>query len=54
VLLWRRPTGRTDLFFSPDSKSNLQGDQIPVYESGKGYAGSVGLRAGVKTLNIVR
>lgn len=54
VLLWRRPTGRTDLFFSPDSQSNLQGNQIPVYESGKGYAGSVGLRAGVKKLNIVR
>jgi hypothetical protein len=54
VLLWRRPTGRTDLFFSPDSKSNAQGMQIPVYESGKGYAGSVGLRAGVKKLNIVR
>ncbi len=54
VLLWRRPTGRTDLFFSPDSKSNAQGVQIPVYESGKGYAGSVGLRAGVKKLNIVR
>ena len=54
VLLWRRPTGRTDLFFSPDSQSNLQGYQIPVYESGKGYAGSVGLRAGVKKLSIVR
>jgi hypothetical protein len=54
ILLWRRPTGRTDLFFSPDSQSNPQGFQIPVYESGKGYAGSAGLRSGVKKLNIVR
>lgn len=54
VLLWRRPTGRTDLFFSPDSRSNTQGYQMPVYESGKGYAGSVGIRAGIRKLNIVR
>lgn len=54
VLLWRRPTGRTDLFFSPDSRSNIQGYQMPVYQSGKGYAGSVGIRAGIRKLNIVR
>ena len=54
ILLWRRPTGRTDLFFSPDSQSNAQGIQVPVYVSGKGYAGSAGLRTGVKRLNIVR
>ena len=54
VLLWRRPSGRSDLFFSPDSQSNAQGTQVPVYESGRGYAGAAGLRSGVKKLNIVR
>lgn len=54
VLLWRRPSGRSDLFFSPDSQANAQGTQVPVYESGRGYAGAAGLRSGVKKLSIVR
>jgi hypothetical protein len=54
VLLWRRPSGRSDLFFSPDSQANAEGKQIPVYESGKGYAGGAGIRSGVRKLNIVR
>jgi hypothetical protein len=54
VLLWRRPSGRSDLFFSPDSQSNEEGTQVPVYETGKGYAGGAGIRSGVKKLSIVR
>lgn len=54
VLLWRRPSGRSDLFFSPDSRANTQGTQMPVYEAGRGYAGAAGLRSGVKKLSIVR
>ena len=54
VLLWRRPSVRSDLFFSPHSQSNEEGTQVPVYEPGKGYAGAAGIRSGIKKLNIVR
>jgi hypothetical protein len=53
VLLWRRPSGRSDLFYSPEFKTNLQGREMPVYESGKGYAVSAGIRTGVRSLTVL-
>ena len=53
ALLWRRPSGRSDLFYSPEFKTNQQGQEMPVYESGRGYAASAGIRSGVRNLKVL-
>jgi hypothetical protein len=53
ALLWRRPIGRSDLFFSPEFKTSLDGQEIPVFESGKGYVASAGIRTGVRSLKML-
>lgn len=53
VLLWYNPTVQSDLIYSPSVKFNRWGVEAPMYSDELGYAASVGIRRGVKTLGIL-
>ena len=58
ALLWRRPTGRTDLFYSPEFKINTDGSETPVFTIEKTtgqvwYAASIGIRTGIRSLRVL-
>ena len=53
VLLWYNPTVQSDLIYSPATKFNRWGVEAPMYSEALGYAASVGIRRGVKTLGIL-
>ena len=53
VLLWYNPTVLSDLIYSPSIKFNRWGVEAPMYSDELGYAASVGIRRGVKTLGIL-
>jgi len=54
VLLWRKPSTSSDLFFSPLALRNNVGELAPVYSDAKGYKGFAGIRAGVKMLRVLK
>lgn len=54
VLLWRKPSTSSDLFFSPLAVRNSAGELAPVYTDAKGYQGFAGIRAGVKMLRVLK
>jgi len=54
VLLWRKPSTSSDLFFSPLALRNSVGELAPVYSDAKGYQGFAGIRAGVRTLRVLK
>jgi hypothetical protein len=54
VLLWRKPSTSTDLFFSPMAVRNSVNELAPVYNDALGYQGFVGLRSGVQVLRILK
>ena len=54
VLLWRKPTTSTDLFFSPLAVRNSVGELAPAYTDASGYQGFSGLRSGVQVLRILK
>lgn len=54
VLLWRKPSTSSDLFFSPLALRNNVGILAPVYSDAKGYQGFAGIRAGVKMLRVLK
>jgi len=54
VLLWRKPTTSSDLFFSPQAIRNSVGEMAPVYTDELGYLGFSGLRAGVEVLRVMK
>ena len=54
VLLWRKPSTSTDLFFSPMAVRNSVNELAPVYNDALGYQGFVGLRSGVQMLRILK
>ncbi len=53
VLLWYSPTVQSDLIYSPATKFNRWGVEAPMYSDALGFAASVGIRRGVKTLGIL-
>jgi len=54
VLLWRKPTTSSDLFFSPLALRNSVGQLAPLYTDASGFQGYAGLRAGVQVLRILK
>jgi hypothetical protein len=54
VVLWRKPTTSSDLFFSPQAIRNSVGELAPVYTDELGYLGFSGLRAGIQVLRILK
>lgn len=54
VLLWRKPTTSSDLFFSPQAIRNSVGELAPVYTDALGYLGFSGLRSGVQVLRVLK
>ena len=54
VLLWRKPTTSSDLFFSPLAVRNSVGQLAPMYSDALGFQGYAGLRAGVQILRVLK
>lgn len=54
VLLWRKPSTSSDLFFSPMAMRNNVNILAPVYSDAKGYQGFSGISSGVKTLRVLK
>lgn len=54
VLLWRKPSLSSDLFFSPLALRNRVGQMAPLYTDSAGFQGFAGVRAGVQILRILK
>jgi len=54
VQLWGSPSTTADLLFSPSASRNFWGQDAPIYSDTFGYQGSMGIRAGIKSVSVVK